>query len=79
MPTSNKIVGDNTDVLGFKYALQHIKYNVKGKKIFILGAGGVTSSIIFALEQMEASTIMLSNRTKEKAENLKDYFENLIV
>ena len=73
----NKIVGDNTDVLGFKYALQHIKYNVKGKKIFILGAGGVTSSIIFALEQMEASTIMLSNRTKEKAESLKKIYPYL--
>ena len=73
----NKIVGDNTDVLGFKYALQHIKYNVKGKKIFILGAGGVTSSIIFALEQMEASKIMLSNRTKQKAESLKKIYPYL--
>ena len=70
----NKIVGDNTDVVGFKYALQHIKYNVKGKKIFILGAGGVTSSIIFALEQMEASKIMLSNRTKQNAESLKKIY-----
>ena len=55
----------------------HIKYNVKGKKIFILGAGGVTPSIIFTLEQMEASTIMLSNRTKEKAENLKKLFPQI--
>ncbi len=67
----DKVVGDNTDVKGFQYALQHIKYSAKGKKIFILGAGGVTSSIIFALKQLGASTIMLSNRTKEKAENLK--------
>ena len=73
----DKIVGDNTDVIGFKYALQHIKYSVKGKKIFILGAGGVTSSIIFALEQMETSTIMLSNRTREKAENLKKIYPYL--
>jgi len=71
---NNKIVGTNTDVTGFTYALQQIKYSVKGKKIFILGAGGVAPSIIFALEQMEASTIMLSNRTKEKAENLKKLF-----
>ena len=73
----DKIVGDNTDVKGFQYALQHIKYNVKGKKIFILGAGGVTSSIIFALKQLEVSTIMLSNRTKEKAENLKKIYPDL--
>ena len=73
----DKIIGDNTDVEGFKHALQRIKYSVKGKKIFILGAGGVTSSIIFALKELEASTIMLSNRTKEKAENLKNIYPDL--
>ncbi|MDA8537707.1 shikimate dehydrogenase [Candidatus Pelagibacter bacterium] len=73
----NKIVGRNTDFLGFKLSLEHIKYNVKGKKILILGAGGVTPSIIYALEEMEPSTIMLSNRTKEKAENLKKSFPQL--
>ena len=71
---NNKIIGANTDITGFSFALEHIKYKVKGKKIFILGAGGVTPSIIFALKQMEASTIMLTNRTKEKAESLKKQF-----
>ena len=74
---SNKIVGRNTDILGFKHSLEHIKYNVKGKKIFILGAGGVTPSIIYALEDMKPSAIMLSNRTKEKAQNLKKSFPQL--
>ena len=80
----NKIIGTNTDILGFELSLSSTKFlslkiknEVKGKKILILGAGGVTSSIIFALEQMEASTIMLSNRTKEKAENLKKLFPQL--
>ena len=73
----NKIIGTNTDIIGFKLSLLQTKYEVKGKKILILGAGGVTSSIVFALEQMEASTIMLSNRTKEKAENLKKLFPQL--
>tara|TARA_B100000959_G_scaffold286036_1_gene363005 strand:- start:3762 stop:4559 length:798 start_codon:yes stop_codon:yes gene_type:complete len=73
----NKIIGTNTDIYGFQLSLLQIKYNVKGKKIFILGAGGVTSSIIFALGYMEASVIMLSNRTKEKAENLKKLFPKL--
>ena len=80
----NKIIGTNTDILGFELSLSSTKFlslkiknEVKGKKILVLGAGGVTSSIIFALEQMEASTIMLSNRTKEKAENLKKLFPQL--
>ena len=73
----NKIIGTNTDILGFKLSLLQIKHDVKGKKILVLGAGGVTSSIIFALEQMEAATIMLSNRTGEKAENLKKIFPQI--
>ncbi len=74
---ANEIVGRNTDILGFKFSLEHIKYSAKGKKIFILGAGGVTPSIIYALEEMNPSIIMLSNRTKEKAENLKKSFPQL--
>ena len=73
----DKIIGTNTDIIGFVKSLQHIKYSVKGKKILILGAGGVTPSIIFALELLGSAAIMLSNRTKEKAENLKKLFPQL--
>tara|TARA_B100000686_G_scaffold334095_1_gene400832 strand:- start:368 stop:1189 length:822 start_codon:yes stop_codon:yes gene_type:complete len=75
----NKIFGDNTDVGGFEHSLKHINYSVKNKKIFILGAGGVTSSIIFALTKLGAIEITLSNRTREKAENLKKKYSNLKV
>jgi len=66
-----KVIGDNTDVGGFEQSLKHINYDVKNKKVFILGAGGVVSSIILALRKLEVSKIYLSNRTKEKAEQLK--------
>ena len=48
-----------------------------GKKIFILGAGGVVPSIIFALNKMKVSEIIISNRTKTKAEELNNLFKNL--
>ena len=67
----NKIIGDNTDTLGFEKSLNHINYNPKGKNVFILGSGGVVSSIIVVLKKLEASKIVLSNRTKKKAEDLK--------
>ena len=63
---NNKIIGDNTDIGGFEQCLKHINYNVKNKKIFILGAGGVAPSIILALKRLGASKISLSNRTKKK-------------
>ena len=73
----NKVVGDNTDVGGFEQGLKHINYNVKNKKVFILGAGGVAPSIIIALKRLGAAKIILSNRTKKKAENIKKIYSDL--
>ena len=75
----DKIIGDNTDVIGFELAIKEIKFEIKGKRIFIIGAGGVVPSLICALNKMKPSNIIVSNRTKKKAENLKDLFEYLTV
>ena len=71
------LVGHNTDIAGFQKSIQLSNYSIKNKKIFILGAGGVVPSIIFALNKMEVSKIIISNRTKKNAENLKDQFKNI--
>jgi len=76
---NNKIIGHNTDIAGFELSIKKIKYDIGGKKVLILGAGGVVPSIILALYRMKASKITLSNRTKEKAENLKNLFNDLVV
>ena len=76
---NDKVVGHNTDIHGFEGAMRSIKYDVVGKEIFILGAGGVVPSIIFALKKMKASKITLSNRSKSKAQDLKNLFKNIIV
>ena len=44
-----------------------------------MGAGGVVPSIIYALEKLGVSKIIVSNRTKQKAENLKKNFSNINV
>ena len=67
----NKVVGDNTDIGGFEKSLKYINYDIKNKNVFILGAGGVVPSIILALKRLGAAKIILSNRTKEKADDLK--------
>ena len=74
---NNILVGHNTDIVGFKKAIQNTNYNFENKKILILGAGGVVPSIIFALNKMNVLKIIISNRTKEKAENLKKQFSNI--
>jgi len=74
---ANKVVGYNTDIDGFELAIKDTKFNLKDKKIIILGAGGVVPSIIFALNKMKVSEITISNRTKSKAEHLKELFKNI--
>ena len=67
----NKVFGHNTDIGGFELALRNINYDVKNKIVFILGAGGVVPSIIVALKRMKVSKIILTNRTLDKAKDLK--------
>ena len=74
---NKKIVGHNTDIAGFDLALKYSKYDVSKKEILILGAGGVVPSIIYSLKKMKVSKITISNRTKEKAKDLKILFDNL--
>ena len=73
----NKLMGHNTDIIGFKKSIKNFKYDINNKEVFILGAGGVVPSIIFALTQMGVSKIIVSNRSKEKADNLKNLFQNI--
>ena len=74
---NDKIIGHNTDIDGFELGINNINYNISNKKIFILGAGGVVPSIIYALNKMKVSEITIANRTREKAENLKNLFGEL--
>ena len=79
LTNDSKIVGHNTDIGGFENAIKDTGYNLSGKKILILGSGGVTASIIFALYKMEVSSITITNRTKTKAEYLQNFYNSITV
>ena len=83
----NKVIGYNTDRLGFSLTMRELfppssdsmmPTTLQGKNILILGAGGVTSSVIDALEH-EGAKIFLSNRTKKKSEELKKRYTEIEV
>ncbi|MDC1130173.1 shikimate dehydrogenase [Candidatus Pelagibacter sp.] len=85
LKVKNKVIGYNTDQAGFALTMRSLFPNLndsmmpkalQGKNILVLGAGGVTSSIIDALEN-ESAKIFLSNRTKKKAEELKKKYTQI--
>jgi len=72
-----EVVGHNTDVAGFELAIRYKKFDVNEKKVLIIGAGGVVTSIIYALNKMSPKKIFLMNRTMSNAEKIKKIFQNI--
>tara|TARA_B100001989_G_C24547735_1_gene472117 strand:- start:1070 stop:2485 length:1416 start_codon:yes stop_codon:yes gene_type:complete len=74
-----KLWGSNTDAFGF---IQNIKEQqpdfvfTKGAAI-VLGAGGAARAIIYGLIKAGVPEIILTNRTKAKAEELAGHFSDL--
>ena len=74
---SGALVGDNTDVFGLQAAYLKEIANVKNKKALVIGAGGVSPSVIFSLQKSKIKNIAIVNRTYEKSIFLKKKFNYL--
>ena len=74
-----KIFGDNTDIFGFETPLIDEGFDGKNKQALVLGAGGVSTSVILALKNLGIAKITLMNRTKDKALNIKQIFNDIEV
>tara|TARA_B100000242_G_scaffold292136_1_gene266895 strand:+ start:1401 stop:2222 length:822 start_codon:yes stop_codon:yes gene_type:complete len=73
----NIIVGENTDVFGLQAAYLKEVDDVKDKEALIIGAGGVSPSVILSLIKSGLRKISITNRTFEKCLFLKKKFKNL--
>lgn len=71
--TNGKLKGYNTDAEGYKKSLEETGFEMKGKNIVFIGAGGaaVTVALKAAMEKAEKITIL--NRNISRAENAKEY------
>jgi shikimate dehydrogenase len=65
------IRGDNTDGVGFMRDLtENLSQRVAGARVLILGAGGAARGILGPLLEARPKTLVLANRTLERAETL---------
>lgn len=67
--SNGKLIGYNTDGRGFMRSLQEESIEVKGKKVFLVGAGGAARAVSWYLAE-GGSDLSIYNRTPEKAELL---------
>jgi shikimate dehydrogenase len=67
------LIGYNTDGIGYVRSLkEETGLTLEGKRILILGARGAARGVGYALAQERPASIMIANRTEEKAQELAE-------
>ena len=71
------VIGENTDVYGLQAAYLKEIDNSSNKKVLVIGAGGVSPSVILSIKKSGIKNISITNRTNEKCIFLKNKFNFL--
>ena len=75
----SSITGENTDVFGLQAAYLKEIENDLNKKSLVIGAGGVSPSVILSLQKSGIKNISITNRTNEKCIFLKKKFNSITI
>ncbi|MEW5768416.1 MAG: shikimate dehydrogenase [bacterium] len=66
----DKWVGYNTDGEGYINSLKNLEIDIAGQKVVIIGAGGACRAVAFSLAKAGIVSLVLVNRTVERAVTL---------
>lgn len=69
-----EIIGDNTDGEGLVQDLLQHQVQLAGASILVIGAGGAARGVLKPLLDQQPSSITITNRTYEKAQQLAELF-----
>ncbi len=69
--------GYNTDEEGFRRALREARFNAKGKRAVILGAGGAARACVYGLARERIREVAIFNRHVGKARKIGKDFQKL--
>ncbi len=76
-----RLCGEILDGVGFVAGLRASGHELRGRSVFIAGAGGAGSAIAFALAEAGIARLTVANRTRERAEallaRLRSFFPDL--
>ena len=72
----DKLIGHNTDIIGFRKALNELGEIVERKEVLLFGAGGAARAVVYSLSAMDVSVIYVVNRTMKHAESLEEVIQD---
>lgn len=70
----DKLIGHNTDAIGFQTSLRMLNYSFRDKNAIIFGAGGAARAVVVALMREQCNRIIICNRNLERAARLVEDF-----
>ena len=71
---NGQYVGDNSDGVGLVRDIEKHPFQIAGKRVLMIGAGGAVQGVILPLMEKKPSQITIANRTLEKAQAIVDRF-----
>jgi shikimate dehydrogenase len=71
------LVGCNTDAGGFIAALRESGFDPSGRRALVLGAGGASRAVVYALAQV-GCTVIVHNRTMNRAAELAHWLQDAV-
>jgi shikimate dehydrogenase len=65
-----RLIGDNTDIHGFRESLSESLSGLTPERAVVLGAGGAARAVVLALEELGVADILIANRSTARAAQL---------
>lgn len=72
----NKLIGYNTDGIGFTRSIENIDVDLKGKQVLLLGAGGAARVIALEIVKL-GGRLTIANRNIHRGQRIKDELKKL--
>ena len=70
-----KLIGENTDGLGFVTSLERSNISIKNRPVFVYGAGGSAKAIVYTLARNGVQEFYVSNRTPQSIEHISEMLQ----
>jgi len=71
---NGQYVGDNSDGVGLVRDIEKHPFQIIGKRVLMIGAGGAVQGVILPLMEKKPNQIMIANRTLAKAQAIVDRY-----